>query len=317
MENQDYYKTLGVTPTASDDEIKRAYRRLARKLHPDVSKEADADVKFKAMKEAYEVLKDPEKRAAYDRFGVNAHSGIRSEPPPRWEHDFAFRDGFAAREGQPGGAGYSDIFESLFGGGHGRREGFGDARIDGDDASARIVISLDDAYRGATRQITLEVPASDSRGRLARQQRTLNVRIPKGITAGQRIRLDSQGNRGIGRGSHSGDLYLTVEFEPHPIFSAQAKDIHIVLPVTPWEVALGRTVKAPTLGGPVDLSIPTGAQSGKTLRLKGRGLPGNPPGNQYVELLVTVPNQVTEKVRSLYDQLEREHPGNPRDALGV
>ena len=293
MASQDYYKILGVARTAGDDEIKRAYRRQARKLHPDVSKETDAVEKFKVMKEAYEVLKDPGKRAAYDRFGVGADSGLNPVRPSPWAYDFTFRNGFPGYETRGFGMGYWDIFYSMFGVGRVDREGYGDTRTDGEDITASIVITLDEAFRGTTRLITLEVPTRDSSGRVVRQRKTLNVRIPKGVTAGQSIRLESQGNRGIGHGAQAGDLCLIVEFEPHPVFVARGKDIHTRLPVTPWEAALGRTVKAQTLGGPVDLTIPTGTYIGKTLRLKSRGLPGNPPGHQYVELVLKVPGKVT------------------------
>lgn len=292
MASQDYYKILGVARTASDDEIKRAYRRQARKLHPDVSKETDAVEKFKVMKEAYEVLKDPGKRAAYDRFGVAAGSGLNPVRPSPWAYDFTFRNGFHGYETRGFGMGYWDIFYSMFGVGRVDREGYGDTRTDGEDITASIAITLDEAFRGTTRQITLEVQTRGSSGRLVRQRKTLNVRIPKGVTAGQRICLESQGNRGIGHGAQAGDLFLIVEFEPHPVFVARGKDIHTRLPVTPWEAALGRTVKAQTLGGPVDLTIPTGAYIGKTLRLKSRGLPGNPPGHQYVELVLKVSDKV-------------------------
>lgn len=321
MEFKDYYNTLGVERTASDDEIKRAYRRLARKYHPDVSTEPDAEARFKEMKEAYEVLKDPEKRAAYDRFGEHWQAGQTFEPPPEWERDFT-----SARRGFDGGGaeGFSDFFDTLFGGG--RRSpfdsGFGstghrDVRMHGEDVNARIAVPIEDAYRGSTRQISLDVPEVDSSGRLVRKRRTLNVTIPKGIMAGQRIRLEDQGGPGVGSGTRPGDLYLKVEFEPHPMFEADGRDIHVTLPVTPAEAVLGRTVQAPTLGGPVDIKIPAGSSSGKRLRLKGRGLPGNPPGDQYVELKVVTPNKVSRKARALYEQLERAESFNPRAALGV
>ncbi|MDH4049711.1 MAG: DnaJ domain-containing protein [Gammaproteobacteria bacterium] len=316
MEFQDYYKTLGISRSATADEIKRAYRRLARKYHPDVSKEPDAEAKFKAMKEAYEVLKDPEKRAAYDQFGANWRAGQEFEPPPQWQRDFA--SGGGAFEG---GEGFSDFFESLFGGQRGPRGGAGhrqhEFRVDGGDINARIVISLEDAFHGATRQISLDVPERDAQGRVSSKRRTLNVRIPKGIVAGQRIRLENQGNPGAGSGSRAGDLYLAVEFERHPFYEARGKDIHITLPVAPWEAALGRTVKAPTLAGPVDLKIPGDASSGKRLRLRGRGLPGQPPGDQYVGLAITLPPETTAKARALYEQLETAQPFNPRAELGV
>ncbi|MDZ7643618.1 MAG: DnaJ C-terminal domain-containing protein [Woeseiaceae bacterium] len=277
MEFKDYYKILGVERSASADDIKRAYRRLARKYHPDVSKESDAEARFKEMKEAYEVLKDPEKRAACDQFGANWKSGQDFQPPPGWqqEHHFDERDFGGAQ-------GFSDFFESLFGAagpGAGEfRQGFEGFRMRGEDVNARINISVADAFRGATRQIDLDVPEPDSQGRIRNRRRSLNVRIPKGIQPGQRIRLEEQGGAGHG-GGKSGDLLLEVAFDPHPVFEARGRDIHVQLPVTPWEAALGRTVKTPTLGGPVDLRIPAGASSGKVgSPFEGRGLPGDRPG---------------------------------------
>jgi curved DNA-binding protein len=311
MKFKDYYQVLGVERGASLDEIKRAYRRLARKYHPDVSKEPDAEARFKEVREAYEVLKDPEKRAAYDQFGENWKAGQDFQPPPGWraQHDFG---------GEAFGVGdFSDFFEALFGGG--RSGGFtfrAGGRMRGEDVSASIRIPIEDAYHGASRTVTLEIPEVDDRGRVVRRRRTLNVRIPRGITAGKRIRLERQGGPGLG-GGPPGDLYLTVEFEPHPLYRAKGSDIWLELPVTPWEVALGRKVKVPTLGGTVDLRIPPGSGSGKTLRLKGRGLPGTPPGDQYVELKVVVPPATDATLRELYEKLEREHDVNPRAGLGV
>lgn len=315
MKFKDYYQILGVARDASKDDIRRAYRRLARKYHPDVSKEKDAEVRFKEMKEAYEVLKDPEKRAAYDQFGSNWKAGQDFQPPPGWQQEHAFRAGGAGHDFFGGAEQFSDFFETLFGGGRG---GFeyrrGRMRARGEDANASISIPIEDAYRGASRTISLDV--SDPETGTGRKRRTLNVRIPAGITAGKRIRLEGQGGPGIG-GSPSGDLYLTVQLEPHPHYRADGRDIYLTLPVTPWEAALGRKVKVPTLGGPVDLRIPAGSDSGKTLRLKGRGLPGDPPGDQYVELSVMVPPVADERTRELYESLERGHDVNPRAKLGV
>lgn len=311
MKFKDYYQLLGVERSASQDEIKRAYRRLARKYHPDVSKEPDAEARFKEVREAYEVLKDPEKRAAYDQFGENWKAGQDFQPPPGWhaEHDFR-GEAFA-------GGDFSDFFEALFGAGRGGGFTFrSGGRLRGEDVSATIRIPIEDAYHGASRTITLEIPEVDDTGRPTRRRRTLNVKIPKGITAGKRIRLERQGGPGLG-GGPAGDLYLTVEFEPHSLYRAKGADIWLELPVTPWEVALGRKVKVPTLAGTVDLRIPAGSGSGKTLRLKGRGLPGTPPGDQYVELKVVVPPATDATLRELYEKLEREHDVNPRAALGV
>jgi curved DNA-binding protein len=315
MEFKDYYKILGVDRAASKDDIKRAYRRLARKYHPDVSKESDAEARFKEMKEAYEVLKDPEKRSAYDQFGANWKAGQDFQPPPNWQREYSFGNG-AQSFGDAGQ--FSDFFETLFGQSRGGGFGFrtGGGRMKGEDVNATISIPIEDAYRGASRTITLDVPEADASGAMRRRQKTLNVKIPAGVTAGKRIRLEKQGGPGYG-GSPAGDLYLAVEFERHPFYRADGRDIHLELPVTPWEAALGRKVKVPTLGGAVDLQIPAGSSSGKTLRLKGRGLPGKPAGDQYVELKVVVPPASDETIRDLYETLEREHDVNPRARLGV
>lgn len=319
MKFKDYYETMGLERTASQEEIKRAYRRLARKYHPDVSKESDASERFKEMKEAYEVLKDPEKRKAYDRFGENWKAGQDFQPPPDWGREFSFGQG-----GFDSSADYSDFFETLFGAGARRADSFGgaprgarfrdfrDTRMDGEDVNARISIPLEEAYRGTTRQLAIEVPEVDSSGRMMHKRRTLNVSIPKGIKAGQRIRLEGQGGRGMGREARPGDLYLLVDLEPHPLYSAEGRDIKLSLPVTPAEAALGRTVKTPTLGGPVDLKIPPGSNTGKRLRLKGRGLPGDPPGDQFVELKIVLPDEIGEAARKLYEQLEKADDFDPR-----
>lgn len=309
MEFKDYYKILGVARDASQDEIKRAYRRLARKYHPDVSDEPDAEERFKEVQEAYEVLKDPEKRKAYDQFGANWKAGQEFRPPPGWEQGFSFGGDFGVGE-------FSDFFEALFGRGRTRRPSAGGFRVRGEDQVARIQISLEDAYRGATQTITLNVPELGPDGRILAGSRTLNVRIPKGITEGQRIRLAGQGAPGLG-GGPAGDLYLEVSFRPHPHFRADKRDIYLELPITPWEAALGRPVTVPTLGGPVELRIPAGSQSGRKLRLKGRGLPGDPPGDQYVVLKIVTPPANTEAARAFYERMAQELPMNPRADLGV
>lgn len=317
MRFKDYYEVLGVKRDASKDDIKRAYRRLARKYHPDVSKEADAEARFKEMKEAYEVLKDPEKRAAYDQFGENWKAGQDFQPPPNWQREHPFGGGGAGETFSDAGQ-FSDFFETLFGQERGGAHSFrsGNFRAKGEDINASISIPIEDAFRGASRTITLEVPEPDASGALARRRKTLNVRIPAGIAPGKRIRLEKQGGPGLG-GAPPGDLYLAVEFDPHPYYRVESRDVHLELPVTPWEAALGRNVKVPTLGGAVDLKIPAGSSSGKQLRLKGRGLPGNPAGDQYVHLNVMVPPASDEKVRKLYENLERENRVNPREKLGV
>jgi curved DNA-binding protein len=319
MEFKDYYDTLGVERTATADEIKRAYRRLARKYHPDVSKESDAEARFKDVQEAYQVLKDPEKRSAYDQFGEHWEAGQDFRPPPDWgrSHTFSTTD-FAGADH------FSDFFETLFGGRFQQRNPFGgdfsgyrEARTQGEDITAQVRIGLADAYVGATRQISLEVPEMDANGRVARRRRTLNVTIPKGIMAGQRIRLEGQGGPGMGSGARSGDLYLVVEIEPHPVFQVSGRDIHVTLPITPAEAALGRPVKVPTLGGAVELKIPPGSSSGKKLRLKGRGLPGSPAGDQLVELRIVIPEQPDGPTRAIYEQLEKIQVASPRRSMGV
>ncbi len=318
MKFHDYYELLGVSRSANADEIKRAYRRLVRKYHPDVSTEPDADAKFKRMKEAYEVLKDAGRRAAYDVASGSGRQDRRFETPPYWGSMFSF-----STSGFSGAGVLGDIFETFFD--HRQPAGYddfyssdhGENRRDGEDLKARLVISLVDSYRGATRSITLESTEQDRYGYRFRRRRTIDVPIPAGITAGQQIRLENQGTPGVGRRSCAGDLYLSVEFEPHPLFEVQGKDVHVILPVTPWETALGRTVKVPTLGDPVDIKIPGGAKNGQQLRLKGLGLPGRPAGDQIVEFAVTMPRSTSVKARALYEQLERIHSFNPRADLGV
>ncbi len=315
MEYKDYYKIMGLAKNATPDEIKRAYRKLARKYHPDVSKEPNAEAKFKELGEAYEVLKDPKKRAAYDQIGRNFQDGQPFTPPPEYQTGFDFGKGFGGSQG----SGFSDFFEALFGrayaqgagaGGYGRQ-----FQVHGSDQHARILIDLVDAFQGGERLITLNMPQTDSQGRVIAKMRSLNIKIPKGIKAGQRIRLTGQGGPGMGGGSN-GDLYLEVEFNPHRYFRAEGRDIHLELPVTPWEAALGASVAVPTLGGTVDLKIPAGSQTGKQLRLKGRGLPGVPAGDQYVTLKIVTPPAKTEQAKALYEQMAKEMPMNPRSEMG-
>lgn len=315
MEYKDYYKTLGVNRDASADEIKRAYRKLARKYHPDVSKEENAEDKFKEVQEAYEVLQDPEKRKAYDSFGSDWQSGQDFRPPPGWEQQ-GFEQHFSDADFDVGG--FSDFFESLFGrgGGPGRGRRSTHFRASGQDQYARIRISLEDAYHGATRSITLTVPETDAQGQVRQKQRELKVRIPAGVQAGQSIRLKGQGSSGIG-GGKAGDLLLEVEYEPHPFFEVRKRDVYLDLPVAPWEAALGGKVTVPTLGGKVNLNIPANSQAGKQLRLKGRGLPGKPAGDQIVRLKIVTPPAKTEEQRKLYEQMREQMPMNPRADLGV
>jgi curved DNA-binding protein len=318
MDFKDYYAVIGVARDATQDEIKRAYRKLARKYHPDVSKEGDAEQKFKELGEAYEVLKDPEKRAAYDQLGKNWQAGQEFRPPPGWNTGFEFSGGGFTDAGQ---GGFSDFFESLFG----RAGGFEQGRYahtrqrtaKGEDHHASIAITIDDAYEGATLGFQLRVPGYDSNGRLSNATRNIQVKIPKGVTAGKRIRLAGQGGAGLA-GGPAGDLYLQVEFKPHPLFQVDGADVHLKLPVTPWEAALGAKIKVPTLGGMVDLTIPPGSNSGKKMRLKGRGLPksGRQAGDQIVILQIVTPPADSEERKAVYEEMARRLPFNPRTGPG-
>ncbi|CAH1385792.1 DnaJ C-terminal domain-containing protein [Candidatus Nitrotoga sp. M5] len=314
MEFKDYYKIMDVARDATQDEIKRSYRKLARKYHPDVSKEANAEARFKELGEAYEVLKDAEKRAAYDQLGASHKGGQEFRPPPDWNTGFEFSGGSPSGEDA---AGYSDFFSSLFGqhfqeGGARRASPHGK----GEDHHAKVLIDLEDTFQGATRSITLRVPSVDAQGRVVTKDRILNVAIPKGIRAGQHIRLSGQGSPGIGEGK-AGDLYLEVAFRPHPLYRVDGRDLYLELPVSPWEAALGATVKVPTLGGIVELKIPEGSVAGRKMRLKGRGIAGNPPGDCYVILSIALPPADTKVAKDLYRKMEQEIDFNPRAKLGV
>ena len=321
MEYKDYYKILGVERDATQDDIKRAYRKLARTLHPDINKEAGAEAKFKDLGEAYEVLKDPEKRAAYTELGANWKQGQDFRPPPNWDQGFEFSGGGYTNADS---AQFSDFFENLFGqaqaGGRGGRGGFGGARREyhaqGEDHHAKVVIDLRDAYTGAKRAITLRVPEVDDTGHVVVKDRTLNVTIPKGVREGQHIRLAGQGSPGMGKGK-PGDLYLEVQFAPDPLFKVDGKDVTLDLPVTPWEAALGASVKAPTPEGAVMLKVPPGSTKGRTMRLKGKGIPGSPPGDMHAVLKIETPPADTDKAKEFYQQMERELPFNPRAGMGV
>jgi curved DNA-binding protein len=325
MEYRDYYETLNVARNASADDIKKSYRRLARKFHPDVSKEKDAEAKFKQVQEAYEVLKDPEKRAAYDQLGSNWKAGQEFRPPPDFRGGFEFR-------GRPGGnaGGYdsfSDFFSSLFGagaaggnpfeqppfghgGGGGRRRA---PPAKGRDHHARIDIELEEAFRGGARTFELKRPQVDSEGLLQMRRHTVKVTVPAGITNGQQLRLAGQGEESPG-GGEAGDLFLEVHIRPHRQFDVEGRDVTTTLPLAPWEAALGATVPVPTLGGDVEMRIPAGSQSGQKLRLRGRGLPGNPPGDQFVQLRVVLPAADSARARELYEQMKNELAFDPRGA---
>ena len=310
MKFKDYYEILGLTRSATQDEVKHAYRKLARKYHPDVSKDPDAEARFKELGEAYAVLKDPEKRAAYDQIGSQWKAGQDFQPPPGWDTGFEFSGGdFGAG---PGGE-HSDFFEALFGHhfGTGQR---GHMRAQGQDHHAKVQIDLLDAYRGAQRSIALRMPELDAEGRVALQERKLDVSIPKGIRAGQHLRLTGQGAPGLGGGA-AGDLYLEIVFKPDPKFRADGRDVYANLPLAPWEAALGAAVMAPTPEGPVRLTIPPGSVAGRQLRLKGRGIPGTPPGDLYVVLTIALPPADSEAAREAYRAMAEAFDFNPRQAL--
>ncbi|WP_411851795.1 DnaJ C-terminal domain-containing protein [Stenotrophomonas sp. LGBM10] len=293
MEFKDYYATLGVEPTAGDAEIKTAYRRLARKYHPDVSKEAGAEEKFKAVNEAYEALRDPQKRAAYDQLKAQGYRpGEEFHAPPNYGggQGFDFEEVFG---GGAGGGGFSDFFESLFarqrgGGGGGRSSGFAGAGAGPQplrDTRAKLSVPLEAAYAGDSLRINVN-------------GRQLDVRVPKGIRPGQVIRLTGQGNGG-------GNLLLEVEYAEHPQFEVDGRNVLYTLQVMPWQAALGTSISVPTLGGAVELKVPADSDAGRKLRLRGRGLPGNPDGDQIVELEIVAPAPTEEAQKKAYKALAK------------
>lgn len=318
VEFKDYYKIMGLERSATQDEVKRAHRTLARKYHPDVSKESNAEARFKEVGEAYEVLKDPEKRAAYDQLGANWKGGQEFRPPPGWNDGFETSgQGFSEQEA----AEHSDFFESLFRrgfagarGGHEGRAGF---NAQGQDRHAKIQIDLEDAYHGATRRVTLQVPELDAQGHVRTHEHEIEFTIPRGVRAGQHIRLAGQGGPGIGQGP-AGDLYLEIEFRPHAHYRVDKHDVYLDLPVAPWEAALGAQINVPTPSGFVELKIPAGSVEGRKLRLKGRGIPARAPGDFYFVLKIALPTADTEAARSFYGSMAEQFKSfNPRDNLGV
>lgn len=312
MQFKDYYAALGVPREATTDEIKRAYRKLARKYHPDVSKEAGAEARFKEVAEAYEALKDPERRAAYDEVGRRWTQRAADQPPPGWDAGFEFSDhGIGGAEA----AGFSDFFDALF-----RQRASGGRRAHplharGDDHHAKVLLDIEDAYLGATRTIGLQAPTLDADGRVQLRPRQLELRIPKGIRAGQQLRLVGQGGPGMGEGP-PGDLYLEIEFKPHPLYRVEGRDLLFDLAVAPWEAALGASVTVPTPGGAVELRVPPDSKPGRRLRLKGRGLPGQPPGDLYAVLTIALPPAGGEEQQQAWSALAAAFPGfDPRSRL--
>jgi curved DNA-binding protein len=305
MEFKDYYQALGVPREAPVEEIKKAYRKLARKYHPDVSKEKDAEARMKEVNEAYAVLSDPEKRAAYDQVGKGYQPGQDFRPPPDWDSGFEFSGrGMSGAEA----ADFSDFFSELFGRmGAGRRS----AHAQGSDHLARISLDIADAFTGATRQLSLRVPKLDANGRVALDARTLNVKIPKGIREGQIIRLAGQGAPGLPE-TKPGDLLLEVSFAEHPRYRVDGRDLYVTLPVAPWEAALGAVVPVELPDGTLKIRIPAGAQSGRQLRVRGRGIPASPPGDLLLEIKVVLPDASSPKARELYETMARDLAFDPR-----
>lgn len=312
MEFKDYYRILGVSREATADEIKKAYRKLARKYHPDVSKEADAEAHMKDVNEANAVLSDPEKRAAYDQLGRGYRPGQDFRPPPDWDAGFEF-SGRGASPGET--ADFSDFFAELFGRMGGAR-GFASGQrtqfqTRGEDHHAKVLLDIEDAFSGATRQISLRAPKNDAQGRVTLETRTLNVRIPQGVHAGQIIRLAGQGAPGFG-GAPAGDLMLEVQFRPHPRFRAHGRDLYLSLPVAPWEAALGAVVQVDLPQGSVKVRIPEGTQSGRQLRVRGKGIPGTTPGDLLLDIQLLLPPADTAKAREIYETMARELAFDPR-----
>jgi curved DNA-binding protein len=323
MDFKDYYSALGVARDASDDDIRKAYRKLARKYHPDVSKEADAETKMRDVNEAKDVLSDKEKRAAYDQLADRVARGGSPDggfnPPPGWDEGFEFRSGPA--QGPADHADFSEFFSSIFGnaarGGGGTGGQRAPYREKGEDHHAAIEISLEDALHGAERQISLRAQEIDAQGHPHLVHRTLDVKIPAGVRPGQFIRLSGQGLPGHG-GEAAGDLYLEVRIAPHKLYRIEGHDLYMTLPITPTEAALGAQVTVPTpAGGQVDVTVPKGARNGMKLRLKERGLPGKTPGHLYLLLEIALPPADTDAARAAYEQLAKAAPFNPRQHLGA
>jgi len=311
MQYKDYYQILGVPKDVPADALKKAFRKLARKYHPDVSKEADAEARMREVNEAYAVLSDPEKRVAYDQLGRGHAPGQDFRPPPDWDAGFEF-------SGQPYGAhetaDFSDFFAELFGrmGGHAQPgRGHTGRGGRGEDHHAKVLLNIEDAFTGATRQISLRVPKADAQGRVVLDTRTLNVKIPQGVHAGQIIRLTGQGSPGM-NGAAAGDLLLEVQFSAHPRLRAEGRDIYLSLPVAPWEAALGAVVNVELPGGPLQTRLPEGVQRNRSLRVRGKGLPGNPPGDLILELQIVLPPANTPEARAVYENMAKSLAFDPR-----
>ncbi|MDR2787615.1 MAG: DnaJ domain-containing protein [Candidatus Accumulibacter sp.] len=316
MKYKDYYRVLGVAPGATADEMKKAFRRLARKYHPDVSREADAEQRMKEINEAYMTLSDPERRAAYDRLGSARRPGEDSQPPPDWDAGF----GFSTHGGFSSGdmADFSKFFAQSFSrmdapkgaGFRARRPGSG-FQARGENHHAKVFLTVEEAFHGVIRPLSLRVPKIDGEGRVTIGDRTLEVKIPAGVREGQVIRLAGQGVPGRD-GAPAGDMLLEVRFQPHARFRVDGRDLTVDLPMAPWEAALGAVVPVELPGGPLDVRIPAGARSGAALRLRGKGIPGDPPGDVILVLRIVLPPADTPKAREFYAAMSRELKFDPR-----
>ena len=301
MTDKDPYKTLGVSEDASDGEIKRAYRKLARKYHPDVNDSAEAERRFKAVNDAYDVLKDPEKRAAFHAAG-QTHQGPFQRS--NWRGGFSFSD-FTGRPDDP----FADIFEAFGQRGRSDRGGAFSA-----DQHVRLQVTLEEAVRGASRSIILKQPVIDAQGNVVLEDRSVAIPVPKGVMPGQFLRLPGQGLMAQEGGRH-GDLFVEVTFAPHPTYRVDGKDLLLELPIAPWEAALGTSLDLATPGGDVKLKVPQNARSGQKLRLKGKGLPTTPPGHLYATLRIVNPDASSAEAQKVFETMAKSFDFNPRSSL--
>jgi curved DNA-binding protein len=320
LDGTDYYHVLGVSRVANAEELKKAFRQMARKYHPDLSREPDAETRMKEVNEAFATLSDPQRRAAYDRLargaaqapGRSSARGAEFKPPP-WQSGFSYARNKPADE-EP--ASFTDFFSDLFGanGTKPRSSKSSHSRRRGEDHHASVMLDIEDAYRGGVKAINLRVPREETLGQVAMVDRTINVNIPSGVHEGQMIRLAGQGKPGP-FGSQPGDLYLEVRFKSHPRYRTEGRDVYAILPIAPWEAALGATVKAPVPGGTIEVHIPAGSQSGRKLRLKGKGIPAQTPGDLYLVLDVVLPPADNIKARQLYQAMAHDLAFNPRQGI--
>jgi curved DNA-binding protein len=314
MKYADYYAALGVERTATPEDIKKAYRKLAQKYHPDVSKEAGAEDRFKEVAEAYQTLKDPAKRAAYDALGQRP-PGEEFRPPPDWarQHGAA---GNGAENFSFDDVDFGDLFERF--GARGARGGRGGrGQLPGQDFEVPVSISIEDAFRGTTLELNLSIPEYDASGQLRRVPHNVKARVAPGAIDGQRLRLPGKGGKGF-NGGRDGDLYLDISLKAHPLYRATDHDLYLDLPLAPWEAALGATVEVPTLGGTVNLKVPAGTSAGQKLRLSGRGLPKprGGAGDQFAVAQIVVPAQASDAEQKLYEQLREQSQFDPRRHFG-